>query len=388
MRIGIMLRHYDQQDGGVKVYTRKILPLLFTNGPQHQYVLIYQNPRLVGTYSQYRNVEEVCSGIPGTVSWDQIAVPWIAHRKKLDLIFNPKFTVPYFTRAKTAFVLHGSEWFAIPEHFKKHDQWYFKRAAPFYCRHADAFIAVSAAVKADVVKYVGVDPAKVFAIHNGFDPNVFAPADDVAKRAAARRKYSLPDRFILWAGQIESRKNLTGLFRAFAKIAHRVPHDLVLAGAMRWNSGPQLQVLQDLGIADRVSFPGWIAHDDLATVYSLADLFAFPSLYEGFGIPLLEAMACGCPIVTANTCAPPEVVRGAAVLVDPLDTEQIALGMLKLLFDAPLRARLIAAGIERAKAFGWGKCVTQILEMFDRLDQRQVHAGYELHPHGPNHHAL
>src|SRR5579859_6821865 len=116
MRIGIMLRHYEQQEGGVKVYTKRLLPLLFTMGPQHQYVLIYQNRKLLGTYSQYRNVTEVAVGLPGTVLWDQIAVPWVAYRHNLDLIFNPKFTVPYFTRARTAFVLHGSEWFAIPEH--------------------------------------------------------------------------------------------------------------------------------------------------------------------------------------------------------------------------------------------------------------------------------
>lgn len=367
MKIAIMLRHYEQQEGGVKVYTKRVLPLLFTLGSQHQYVLIYQNPKLIGTYAKYPNVEEVAATLPGSVTWDQFAVPAVARRKRVDLIFNPKFTVPLFTRIKKMFVLHGSEWFVIPEHFKRYDQFYFNRAVPLYCKHADAFIAVSHAVKADVVKHIGVDPDKVVPIHNGFDPTVFQPVRDQAKLQAVREKYRLPPKFILWAGQIESRKNIARLLRAFAKIKDSVPHHLVMAGELRWNSGAELQVIQELGLAERICQPGWIEHSDLPAVYCLADQFAFPSLYEGFGIPLLEAMACGCPIVTANTCAPPEVCAGAAELVDPLNVDEIAAAMHRVLVDPELRARMSARGIERAKDFGWEKCAREILALFDRL---------------------
>jgi glycosyltransferase involved in cell wall biosynthesis len=368
MKIGIMLRHYEQQEGGVKVYTKKLLPLLFSLSSRHHYVLIYQNAKLLGTYAQYPNVEEVAVGMPGTVPWDQIAVPWIARKKRLDLIFNPKFTVPFFARAKKMFVLHGSEWFVIPEHFKKHDQWYFNAFVPLYCRHADAFVAVSHAVKADVVKHTGVDPHKVFPIHNGFDPSLFQPVRDQEKLLAVRKNYKLPDRFILWCGQIESRKNVARLLRAFALIKDSVPHQLVLAGEQRWSTRAELQVMRELNLEDRVYFPGWIQHGDLPAVYSLADLFAFPSLYEGFGIPLIEAMACGCPIVTADTCAPPEVLEGSGILVDPLSVEDIAAGMRKVLLDAPLRADMIAKGLERAKDFGWDRCAKQVLAVFDSLE--------------------
>jgi glycosyltransferase involved in cell wall biosynthesis len=368
MKIGIMLRHYEQQEGGVKVYTKRLLPLLFSLGAQHRYVLIYQNPKLIGTYAQYSNVEEVAVGMPGTVPWDQIAVPWIARKKRVDLIFNPKFTVPFFSKAKKMFVLHGSEWFVIPEHFQKYDQWYFNTFVPLYCRYSDAFIAVSNAVKADVVKYVGVNPDKVFAIHNGFDPGLFQPVRDAAQLASIRLKYKLPEHFILWCGQIESRKNVARLLRAFARIKDEVPHTLVLAGEQRWSTRTELQVLQELHLQERVYFPGWIQHTDLPAVYSLAELFAFPSLYEGFGIPLIEAMACGCPIVTANTCAPPEVLDGSGLLVDPLSVEDIAAGMKKALLDSGLRANMIAKGIERAKAFSWEQCAKQVLAAFDSLD--------------------
>jgi glycosyltransferase involved in cell wall biosynthesis len=267
------------------------------------------------------------------------------------------------------FVLHGSEWFEIPEHFKKYDQWYFNLFVPLYCRHADAFVAVSNAVKTDVVAHTGVDPAKVFPIHNGFDPTLFQPVRDPARLAAVRKKYQLPDRFILWCGQIESRKNVARLLRAFALIKERVPHQLVMAGEQRWSTSAELQVMRELHIEDRVFFPGWIQHGDLAAVYSLADLFAFPSLYEGFGIPLIEAMACGCPIVTANTCAPPEVLDGSGYLVDPLSVEDIAAGMLKVLFDGELRDGMIVRGLARARAFSWEKCSKQVLEVFDSLER-------------------
>ena len=369
MRIGIMLRHYEQQEGGGKVYTKKLLPLLLTMGPQHHYVLIYQNPKLVGTYGAYPNVEEVAVNIPGTVPWDQIAVPWVARRRRLDLIFNPKFTVPFWGRQKKVFVLHGSEWFVIPEHFRLYDQWYFKNAVPLYCRSADAFVAVSHAVKRDVVEHVGVDARKVVPIHNGFDPTLFRPVRDPERLAAVAERYRLPRKFILWVGQIESRKNVARLLRAFARIKGEIPHALVIAGAQRWSTQAELAVIEELGLGERVLFPGWVEHTDLPAVYALADHFSFPSLYEGFGIPLIEAMACGCPIVTANTCAPPEVVDGAAVLVDPLDVEDIANGMRRVIFDEPLRATLIARGLERAADFGWEKCATEVLALFNRLDR-------------------
>lgn len=365
MKIGIMLRHYEQQEGGVKVYTKKLLPLLFSLGRQHRYVLIYQNPKLLGTYANYPNVEEVVSTLPGTVLWDQIAVPWIARRHALDLIFNPKFTVPFFTGAKTMFVLHGSEWFEIPEHFKRHDRFYFNLFVPLYCRSADAFIAVSNAVKTDVVKHTGVAAAKVFPIHNGFDPEIFQPVRDPAQLERVRQKYHLPRRFILWAGQIESRKNVARLIRAFAQLKDEIPHSLVMAGEQRWNSSAELRTSRETGVESRIVLPGWITHADLPAVYSLADLFAFPSLYEGFGIPLLEAMACGTPIVTATTCAAPEVTDGAACLVDPLNVDAIAAGMRSALFDQPLRARLVARGLERAKDFSWQRCAALVLAAFD-----------------------
>jgi len=367
MRIGVMLRHYEQHEGGVKLYTKKILPLLFDIGSQHQYVLMYQNRKLLGTYSNYRNVEEVVSTMPGTVLWDQVAVPLLARKKRVDVIFNPKFTVPLISRAKKVFVMHGSEWFVVPHFFHLHDQIYTKFFVPMYCRAADAFVSVSEASKIDTVRHAHVNPQKIVTIHNGFDTALFQPMRDTQRLQAARAQHKLPENYILWVGQIESRKNVARLLRAFAQIKDRVPHHLVLAGEQRWSTGTELSVIPELGIRDRLLFPGWVTQTDLPALYTMADLFAFPSLYEGFGIPLLEAMACGCPIVTADTCAPPEVTAGAACLVDPMSVDDIAAGMLKVLLDRALHADMAARGLERAQAFSWEKCVRQILSLLDNV---------------------
>jgi glycosyltransferase involved in cell wall biosynthesis len=372
LRLGIMLRHYEQKDGGVRVYTRRLLPLLFSMGAAHEWVLIYQNPALVGTYAGYPNVTEVACTLPGSVLWDQLGVPRVARQHRLDVIFNPKFTVPIFTSAKTVFVMHGSEWFAIPEHFLWYDRLYFRRAVPAYLRRADAVIAVSNAVKRDTVRHVGIPAQKIAPIHNGFDPEGFRPVRDSRKLDTVRATYRLPRYFLLWAGQMESRKNLGRLFQAMAKVKDRIPHSLVIAGAQRRQFPMAAGVEEDLkllskwGIEDRVHFAGWISHDDLPAVYSLADAYVFPSLYEGFGIPLLEAMACGCPILTANTCGPPEVIDGAGKLVDPLNVDAIAEGIVQLVQDDLLRARYIARGLQRAREFSWAKCASEVLALLER----------------------
>jgi glycosyltransferase involved in cell wall biosynthesis len=308
MRIGVMLRHFEQKEGGVKVYTKSVLPRLFSLGAAHQFVLIYQNPALIGTYGDFPNVEEMSLNLPGSVLWDQVGVPGAAAQRKLDVVFNPKFTVPLLGSFKKAFVLHGSEWFVIPKHFLWYDRLYLKLAVPFYLRAASALIAVSNAVRQDALRCTRVPPSKVTAIQNGFDTSRFRLIHDRDHLRDVSERYKLPERFILWAGQIESRKNIGRLLRGFARVARQIPHTLVIAGAQRFTfpmavgAERELELIDSLGLRDRVHFAGWVSHEDLPALYNFAELFLFPSLHEGFGIPLLEAMACGCPIVTANTC--------------------------------------------------------------------------------------
>jgi glycosyltransferase involved in cell wall biosynthesis len=360
-----MLRHYEQQGGGVRVYTQNLLPKLFTIGKHHEFVAMYQNPALIGTYASYANVEETALRVPGTVLWDQLAVPWIERKRKLDLIFNLKLTVPLAARTRTVFVMHGSEWFVIPETFLWYDRWYFKCFAPLYCRRAHAFITVSHTVKRDVVSHTDVNPKKVFPVYNGYDSDVFRVIGDRDRLQAVQERYRLPERFILWVGQRYPPKNCGRLFQAFARIKGDIPHTLVIAGEQRWRAEQELELVKDLGIQDRVQFAGWVSHDDLPVFYNLADLFVFPSLCEGFGIPLLEAMACGCPIVAANTCTPPEIVDGAGYLVNPLDVTEIATGIKEVLSDRGRRDEMARRGLARVQSFGWTQCARDTLTVLE-----------------------
>ncbi|HEX2905547.1 MAG TPA: hypothetical protein VHO69_01705, partial [Phototrophicaceae bacterium] len=143
MNIGVMLRHYEQPGGGVKVYTQNLLKRLLALDQSNHYVLMYHNPQLIGTYAAYPHVEEIALAAPGKFLWDQVAVPWVAWKKHLDIIFNLKFTVPFVTQAKTAFVVHNAEWFVVPEAFLWYDRLYFQTIGPLYYRAADAIVSVS-----------------------------------------------------------------------------------------------------------------------------------------------------------------------------------------------------------------------------------------------------
>ena len=365
MKIGIMLRHIDQHGGGIRVYTQNLLRQMLALRSSHEFVLVYQNPELIGTYGDGERVREVSVRVPSPLLWDQLAVPWVERKEKLDVVFNPKFTIPFVSKAKKVFVFHGSEGFAIPDAYLWYDRWYIRTVAPIYARHADAIISVSHRVKDDVAKFTGVDPDKVFPIHNGYDPGTFHVIGDSNRQAAVRHEYQLPDQFILWTGQIYPPKNFGRLLKAFSQIKDELPHSLVIAGEERWRGKDDLRFVHELGIEGRVKFAGWVSHRDLPVLYNMADLFVLPSLHEGFGIPLLEAMASGCPVLTSTTCSPPEVVAGAGYLVNPLNVEEIANGIRNVLYDRLLRRAMVKKGLERVKFFSWDKCARETLNILE-----------------------
>lgn len=367
MKIAVMLRHYDQHEGGVKVYTHTILPRLLRCGQRHEFVLIYRSPNLLGTFSEFPNVRETVCPWPGKLLWDQVGVPWIARKEKVDVIFNAKFAIPLFSRAKKVFVLHGSEWFVVPEAFPWLDRTYARMLMPVYCRKADAFIAVSSVVGRDAVEHSGVDSDKILTVHYGFEPRSFRVITDESICKEIRDRYKLPDRCILWVGQIHPLKNLRRLFRAFARIKDQIPHGLVICGHQTPRGKHELDEIDRLGIRNRVCFPGWVFHNDLPALYNIADLFVLPSVYEGFGIPLIEAMACGCPVLTSRTASPPEVTNGAAILVNPYDVDDIASGMLRILTKPSLQKEMVNKGLQRAQEFSWDKCAMAVLEVLEAV---------------------
>jgi glycosyltransferase involved in cell wall biosynthesis len=213
----------------------------------------------------------------------------------------------------------------------------------------------------------GIPSAKITVVYPGFDA-ALEPIHDAQALAEVRARYGISGDYILFIGRIQPRKNLTHLIEAFARIA-AVDQGLtlVLAGPQGWLSEPIVAQVGARGLTGRVSFPGYVAAEDKAALISGARLFAYPSLYEGFGFPVLEAQACGTPLLTSTTSSLPEVAGEGGLLVDPQDVDAIAEGLDRLLQDVELRKRLVARGFENLKRFSWTRAAQQVSHIIEVL---------------------
>ncbi|MBA3319379.1 MAG: glycosyltransferase family 4 protein [Gemmatimonadales bacterium] len=367
MRIGVMLRHYDQHMGGVRVYTRRLLQALLDLRTDHEFVFLYRNPSLIGTYSAEAQVKEVALRARSFLGWDQIAVPAAVRRHGIELLFNPKYSIPLRAGCPAVWVCHGLDWYVMPWGSKFVDRLSHRFLVPHYASRAAAIIAVSEITRQHVMQYLPVSPDRVATVYSGVDDVFRRPLDETRARHV-RARYSLPERFLLYAGAIYPPKNFTRLVRAYARVGPERGIPLVVAGGEnRFLSEGEVREPEALGISDWVRRPGWVEQEDLATVYALADALLLPSLFESCGLPVLEAMAAGCPVVTADRYGTKELAERAAVLVDPESIDSIAAGIRAALDDPVLRAQLIVAGRERSKAFTWKRCARQTLDVLERV---------------------
>jgi glycosyltransferase involved in cell wall biosynthesis len=233
-------------------------------------------------------------------------------------------------------------------------------------RLADAVVTVSHSARRDLMRFHRLPAQRVSVVHEAAGPE-FVPIADPAWRARIRRRYGLPDRFALYVGAIEPRKNLPRLMDAFALArAQGIPHDLVCVGPYGWSSRDLYQQVDDLGLGRIVHFTGYVPVEDLPVIYNLAEFFLFPSLYEGFGLPVVEAMACGTPVITANSSSLVEIAAGAAETVDPHDTRALAAKIVALASDRGRQEHFRQRGLERAREFSWTRTAQQMLAIYAR----------------------
>jgi glycosyltransferase involved in cell wall biosynthesis len=266
----------------------------------------------------------------------------------------------------TVLTVHDLIFRHLPEHHKPLNRWYLRWALPLYCRRADRIIAVSEATRQDLIEAYDLPPEKIQVIYEAAAPR-FRPTSD-RDQAAVRARYGLPARYLLVVGTLEPRKNLTRLLRMWTALRQtgEVP-PLVLVGARGWLIDEFFAALARSAYREDVILPGYIADADLPAVYGGATAFVFPSLYEGFGLPPLEAMACGTPVACSNTSSMPEVVGDAALTFDPRDDEAMAEALRRIVDDADLQAELRERGLRRAAQFSWARAARETAALYRSL---------------------
>lgn len=258
--------------------------------------------------------------------------------------------------------VHDLGFLRNPDWFPADRAWYYRLLAKRTLRQARRIIADSAATRDDLRDLLGVDPSLVDVVPLGVAPE-FRPRD-VGSVAAARVRHRLPERYLLYVGTLEPRKNLVRLIEAFSAVAAEIPDDLVIAGRDGWKHAPIREAAAASPHRDRIHFPGFLAHDDLAALLTGARAFVWPSLFEGFGLPVLEAMACGAPVLTSDTSSLPEVAGDAALPVNPADTAAIAGALRRLAEDDALCGALSAAGVARAAEFTWERTARETVRAY------------------------
>jgi glycosyltransferase involved in cell wall biosynthesis len=283
--------------------------------------------------------------------WEQLALPALARRDRLEVLHGLVNVVPLAAPCPTVVTVHDLAFLRRPDLVPARRRRYFGAMLRAAVRRAARVIAVSEWTKGDVVELLGVAPERVAVTHLAAD-ETFRPAD-AATLIAFRARQGLERPYVLFVGNLEPRKNVAGLLRAFALLITEVEHELVLVGGEGWMTEEISAALADPRLRDRVRRVGWVEPAALPLWYGAADLFVFPSFYEGFGLPPLESMACGTPVIAANVTALPEVVGDAALTVDPTDAEAMAGAMRRVLFDPALAADLRRRGLSRAEDFSW-----------------------------------
>lgn len=367
MRIGIMLRHLPQHPGGVVVYTKALLPELFRIGSAHEFVLFYQQRPSAGFLPTTARVREVVLPVPSRLVWDQVAMPMAAKREGIDVLFNPKYSIPMLAGCRTAWVCHGLDWYVMPWASRRLDRLSHSLLVPQYARKADAIIAVSETVRDHALQHLEVQPEKVHVVYSGALERFRIPVTPEARRALQAR-LNLPERFVLFVGALYPPKNFTRLMKAYKAVGPGRGYHLVVAGGTdRFLAAHEVDLGRRLGLRDWVHKLGWLAHEELPTLYSLAAGLLMPSLYEACPLPIIEAMAAGCPIVTSDRYGTAELAGDAAVLVDPGNIDSIANGIARLLDNAQLRDELAARGRIRAASMTWDNCARETLSVLESL---------------------
>lgn len=374
MRIGLDATPLPPQPVGAGVYIVQLIRALAQIECEHQFVVfVHAGRRGLIEEAPLPGVEwVVLPDLPPArrLLWEQTALPGLARRLRLDLLHSLHYTCPLVLPCRSVVTLHDLTFFFFPHLHTRAKRIFFPLAMRLSARSADALAAVSENTRRDAMRVLKIAPERIFTTPNGISP-IFRPISDPAQLEACRARYDLPEQFILFVGLVEPRKNLPLLIEAYAYLRQQqAAPPLVIVGRFGWMSDQIQAQVDGLGLHEQVRFTGYVPLEDLPLVYNLSTIFVYPSRYEGFGFPPLEAMACGAPVITSGVSAMLDTVGDAGLLTPPDDQPALENALRRLLNDPDLRQELAARGRARAAEFTWTRTAQETLKAYQYAASR------------------
>jgi glycosyltransferase involved in cell wall biosynthesis len=370
MRIGVDARPLcAPQTSGIPMFLRSLLKALSIVDKKNDYILYfhkekdfeYELPgpnfsRRAGSLTRYGSL------------WLQVELPFRLSKEHIDVFWGTQHILPLAMSGsiKSVLTVHDFVYCVYPKTMKPLNLLINHFLIPPSVKKSDGIAVVSGWTLKDMTRFLNPQDKITEIVYNGIGEQ-FYRRNTVEAKKKAREVYGLPDNLILTVGTFEPRKNISGLFKAFAQVADKIPHHLAVIGQKGWKNDAVRAEIERANIKDRVHLLGYVPDGLLPTMYAASDLFVFPSLYEGFGLPPLEAMACGVPVVASNVSSIPEVVGDAAHLIDPHNPSDIAAGIHKVLTDSAYRFDLINHGLAQAAGFTWEKSARKMIELFEAV---------------------
>ncbi len=367
MRIGInALYLLPGKVGGSETYIRNLVRWL-ARSSDNTYV-VFINKESTGIFDDAgRNVEIIpcpilASNRPLRILWEQVALPFQVFHHKIDILFSAGMTAPFVCPVPSVLAIFDLQHVIQPQNFPRGYLLFLKTIIYLSAKSADGIITISGKVRDDILKFYRVSSGKITVTYLAADHNAFFPRE-IKEIEAIRAKYALPERFILYAAASLPHKNHARLFEALRILKEQGERiKLVLIGARDKGYDAIAETIEKMDLKTDVIFTGWLPFEDIPPIYCASDTFVFPSLNEGFGIPVIEAMACGVPVVCSNIEPLPEVAGNAAFFIDPYDPASIANGISTVNSDRNVRRDLIEKGFRRAAEFTWENTARKTLE--------------------------
>lgn len=376
-RIGIDITSALAQGGGIGRYTRELVNAVTRSGTEFSFTLFSarqpqrSNAHKIFSLTNNVNFKEIPISEQWLYRiWYKLRIPISIQNftGSMDLFHSPDFVLPPISkRVPTLLTVHDLSFVHYPEAYTDNLVSYLNRVVPWSINRASHILADSQATREDLINHWNVPQEKITVLYSGVSDH-FKPVTSPKEIRRVRKKYKLGNGpYLISVGTVQPRKNYRLLIRAFRQVADNYKHNLIIVGGMGWMHEPILDEIRLQKLEGRVRFLGFIDDTDLPALYSAATLFTLPSLYEGFGIPILEAMACGVPVIASNTSSLPEVAGDAALLLPANDVDAWAQNMLKLLEDMSSRMKMVGAGFLRARRFTWTQSARDLIMVYKNL---------------------